>query len=71
VANPETYIHRIGRGGRFGTSAIAVTLLDRDVDKNYLDDIARHYKIEDKINELNGPEHLRELIQEIIAEQTN
>jgi superfamily II DNA/RNA helicase len=37
VANPETYIHRIGRGGRFGTQAIAVTLWDRDIDKEYLD----------------------------------
>ena len=70
VANPETYIHRIGRGGRFGTSAVAVTLWNRDQDKDALDEIAKHYKIEDKIEELQGADHLRQLINDMIAEET-
>ena len=26
----ETYLHRVGRGGRFGHKALAVTLFDRE-----------------------------------------
>jgi superfamily II DNA/RNA helicase len=39
----ETYIHRIGRAGRFGVKGIAITLLDREEDKNYFDDILDHF----------------------------
>ena len=31
--DPETYLHRIGRTGRFGKTGIALTIYDRDVDK--------------------------------------
>ena len=31
--DPETYLHRIGRAGRFGTKGgISITLIDRDED---------------------------------------
>lgn len=33
VADVQTYLHRIGRGGRFGRQAIALTIWDRDIDK--------------------------------------
>ena len=32
-ADSESYLHRIGRAGRFGTPGIAITLLDRDQDR--------------------------------------
>ncbi len=32
-ADPETYLHRIGRTGRFGSPGIALTLWDREQDK--------------------------------------
>lgn len=35
--DPETYLHRIGRTGRFGTKGIALTLLDRPIDKTFFD----------------------------------
>ena len=55
--DPESYIHRIGRTGRFGTKGIAVTIWDRAEDKKYLDQILEYYAMESKMNELKGPEH--------------
>ena len=31
-ADPETYLHRIGRAGRFGRPGVALTIWDRPVD---------------------------------------
>ena len=35
--DPENYMHRIGRTGRFGTQGIAVNIYDREEDKVALD----------------------------------
>lgn len=32
VADPATYLHRIGRAGRFGRKGIALTIWDRAID---------------------------------------
>eukprot|EP00352_Strombidinopsis_acuminata_P005443 CAMPEP_0176358866 /NCGR_PEP_ID=MMETSP0126-20121128/15893_1 /TAXON_ID=141414 ORGANISM="Strombidinopsis acuminatum, Strain SPMC142" /NCGR_SAMPLE_ID=MMETSP0126 /ASSEMBLY_ACC=CAM_ASM_000229 /LENGTH=99 /DNA_ID=CAMNT_0017713285 /DNA_START=960 /DNA_END=1259 /DNA_ORIENTATION=+ len=45
IADPENYLHRIGRTGRFGTKGIAISIYNRDVDKQYLDDIMTHYNM--------------------------
>lgn len=37
IGNAETYMHRIGRTGRFGTRGLAVNIYDRDEDKKHLD----------------------------------
>ena len=54
VADPETYLHRIGRTGRFNTKGIAVTLIDTkkagDRDINILRDIENEFKM--KVQEL-------------------
>ena len=42
-AAPETYLHRIGRAGRFGLKGIALTLYDRDEDEEYLETILKTY----------------------------
>ena len=39
IADPEIYLHRIGRTGRFGAKGLALTIYDRDIDKKHLDDI--------------------------------
>mmetsp|Transcript_19870 Transcript_19870/g.14310 ORF Transcript_19870/g.14310 Transcript_19870/m.14310 type:complete len:141 (-) Transcript_19870:134-556(-) len=52
VADPENYLHRIGRTGRFGTKGIAISIYNRDVDKQYLDDIMNHYNMSSKLKEL-------------------
>ena len=45
IGDPETYLHRIGRTGRFGKNGIALTIYDRDIDKQYFDQIIKHYSM--------------------------
>ena len=37
VGDHESYLHRIGRTGRFGTQGLAVTIYDREEEKAFLD----------------------------------
>lgn len=39
-----TYLHRIGRTGRFGTDGIALTLIDGETEENLMDQIAKYYE---------------------------
>lgn len=43
-ADCETYLHRIGRTGRFGKSGIAINLVDSDHAMKLCQDIERHFK---------------------------
>ena len=54
VPDNENYMHRIGRAGRFGDTGIALTLFDREQDEKYFWSIIKHYKMEDKVNKLDG-----------------
>lgn len=65
VGDPETYLHRIGRTGRFGKTGVAVTIYDRDIDKQFLDEIISYYSMQSMIKDLNGPDHLKELLRDI------
>ena len=50
IAQPENYLHRIGRTGRFGTKGVALTLVDElDIDKEMkvMDEIKETYDIHD------------------------
>ena len=60
-----TYLHRIGRTGRFGTKGVALTLYDRDLDKEFLDEILDYYHMNDKCPLLDNAEHLSSLLEEI------
>jgi ATP-dependent RNA helicase DDX19/DBP5 len=42
-ADADTYMHRIGRSGRFGRPGIALTIFDREIDQNYFNDIVDSY----------------------------
>ena len=53
----ENYIHRIGRGGRFGRKGVAINFITVG-DQQYVDDIKSFYRTE--INEM--PENLADLI---------
>ncbi len=65
--DPENYLHRIGRAGRFGTPGIALTLLDREVDKSYFDEIIEHFDMTKKVSELRDEEHLAEVYASMIS----
>ena len=56
IGDPENYLHRIGRTGRFGTKGIAISLYDRDEDREYLQQILDHYSMGDKMNVMENPE---------------
>merc|ERR1739838_136908 len=53
----ETYIHRIGRSGRFGRKGVAINFVTRD-DARVLQDIEQHYST--RIAEL--PNYVADLI---------
>ena len=64
-ADYETYLHRIGRTGRFGRDGIALTILDREQDQERLDEIVKFYNMADRMNQLQGPDHLKDLLDAI------
>lgn len=68
VGDAENYLHRIGRTGRFGTKGLAITLYDRNEDREYLQQILDHYDMNNSMRTLEGPDQLRALLEEIRAE---
>lgn len=50
-----TYLHRIGRAGRFGRPGVALTIYDRDLDEEMFFKTLEHYKMENVVNKLEGP----------------
>ena len=66
--DPETYLHRIGRTGRFGGKGIALTIYDRNEDEKYLDQILNYYNMKQDVKDLESPEQLRKLLEDLIKE---
>lgn len=64
--DPETYMHRIGRAGRFGQPGIALTLYDRDQDFQYLKEILDNFKME--VKKLDSFEHFQKVYETLYAE---
>jgi ATP-dependent RNA helicase DDX19/DBP5 len=44
LGDPENYLHRIGRAGRFDRPGVALTLYDRDEDHERLQEIFSFFK---------------------------
>ena len=47
-ADCETYLHRIGRTGRFGKSGVAINFVSNERDMRVLQEIERHFGIQIK-----------------------
>jgi ATP-dependent RNA helicase DDX19/DBP5 len=62
---PETYLHRIGRAGRFGTPGVAITLFDRDEDEQNFWKIVDEYNMKDKTVKLDGPELVEKILNDL------
>ena len=55
VADPDTYVHRMGRCGRFGRHGTAISFLESTHDESLLLDIERHFHVNHcNINTNNG-----------------
>lgn len=65
----ETYLHRIGRSGRFGAKACAVTLMDREEDKRAMDDIVNKYSMQDKVVSIESADPIAEMLKKIVDEE--
>ncbi len=59
TADPETFMHRIGRAGRFGViPGISLTLFDTDIDEKLFFETVDYFGMKSKVSPLEGSEHL-------------
>jgi len=63
--DPETYLHRVGRTGRFGDHGICVNFIVNQEHEKQLNDIMAFYKSEIKELKSAGFEEINESLMEI------
>lgn len=64
-SDPETYLHRIGRAGRFGVKGIALTLFDNEDDEKVFFEIADSFLMKNSVIPLETPERLKKALNEL------
>jgi ATP-dependent RNA helicase DDX19/DBP5 len=67
VADVETYLHRIGRTGRFGARGVGLTLISSDKELKQLQDIENYYGT--KIEEIKSMDDLLEELKKFLEEK--
>jgi ATP-dependent RNA helicase DDX19/DBP5 len=65
-ADPETYLHRIGRTGRFGRVGVALTFVHDKNSWQQLHDIATYFKTDLHPIDTSDWDNVEEMIQKII-----
>jgi ATP-dependent RNA helicase DDX19/DBP5 len=65
-ADPETYLHRIGRTGRFGRVGVALTFVHDKNSWRQLDSIANYFKTDLHPIKTEDWDAVEEMIQNII-----
>lgn len=65
-ADPQTYLHRIGRTGRFGRVGVAVTFVSSKRDWNMLMSIQKHFNCEITQVKTDDWDELEETVTKII-----
>lgn len=63
--DPETYLHRVGRTGRFGDRGICVNFITSDREMGYLNQISTYYQINMKEIPADNLEELNKMLAEI------
>eukprot|EP00029_Vermamoeba_vermiformis_P004262 TRINITY_DN14804_c0_g1_i1.p1 TRINITY_DN14804_c0_g1~~TRINITY_DN14804_c0_g1_i1.p1 ORF type:complete len:453 (+),score=204.66 TRINITY_DN14804_c0_g1_i1:95-1453(+) len=63
--DPETYLHRIGRSGRFGRHGIAINLIHDDSSRKVMLAIQQHFQREIKPLAIEKIENLSKMLEEI------
>jgi ATP-dependent RNA helicase DDX19/DBP5 len=66
--DPENYLHRIGRAGRFGVKGVAVTIYDNEEDEALFWQIVDHYQIKSQVRHLDDPKQLKDIISSLGAD---
>ena len=66
TADPETYLHRIGRTGRFGRVGVALTFVHDKQSWQQLHDIATYFKTEMFPIDTSDWDSVEEMIQNVI-----
>lgn len=61
--DPETYIHRIGRSGRFGRKGVAINFVHNATSRQQLAAIAGHFKKDITALPRDDFEKIQELVQ--------
>jgi len=46
--SPDSYLHRVGRAGRFGTKGLGITFLTSDKDTACMNDVQKRFEVEIK-----------------------
>ena len=64
LVDKETYIHRIGRTGRFGDFGVALNLVGSETEQKEVEAMSDEFKM--KIVELNPFEKIKESIEKIV-----
>lgn len=44
-ADADSYLHRVGRAGRFGTKGLAISFVSVDSDKEVLKDVGKRFEV--------------------------
>ena len=59
----ETYLHRIGRTGRFGKSGVAINFVQYESDMNALNEISKHFGRQIVKLDAKDPEQIEKINQ--------
>lgn len=44
-ADADSYLHRVGRAGRFGTKGLAISFVSQEPDKEVLKDVGKRFEV--------------------------
>lgn len=44
-ADADSYLHRVGRAGRFGTKGLAISFVSQDTDREVLKDVGKRFEV--------------------------